>query len=78
MAAIVEGIYKEGRIELSETPAGLREGRVRVVVISQEQPATTPRYLSFGKYQVGRKSDVDDFRDAEWRGEKEFDDSNGQ
>ena len=33
MPAMVSGIYKQGKIELLEIPEGLREGRVRVMLI---------------------------------------------
>ncbi len=78
MTAILEGIYKQGRIELRETPTGMREGPVRVVLIAQDQPQPASRYLTFGKYPTGRQATLDDFREAEWHGEKEFDDPYGQ
>ncbi len=78
MTAIVAGIYKQGKVELLETPPGLREGRVRVVLIEEETPSNSPRYLTFGKYQSGPMSSLDDFKDAEWRGEAEFEDRHGQ
>jgi hypothetical protein len=78
MTAIVEGFYKQGKIELLETPAGLPEGRVRVIVIAEEQARPAPCYLTFGKYQTGSMSTLEDFQDGEWHGEEEFDDRHGQ
>lgn len=78
MAAIVAGIYKQGKVELLETPIGLREGRVRVVLIEEDKPKPPPRYLTLGKYRTGTLSTLEDFRDAEWHGEEEFDEPNGQ
>ena len=75
MTTLVMGIYKDGKIELLEKPAGLREGRVRVLVT--EEPDKTPesRCLQRGKYRgdPSRMSTLQDFEDAEWRGEEEFD-----
>jgi hypothetical protein len=72
MTAIVPGVYKQGKLELLQTPVGLREGPVRVVLI--EEGGAEPRHpLPYGKYTTGRLSTLDDFRNAEWRGEAEFD-----
>jgi hypothetical protein len=73
MARTVTGIYKDGRIELLETPTGVREGRVLVTVVEMEKNSTAPRYLVPGKYQTGRMSTEEDFKIAEWYGEDEFD-----
>lgn len=78
MTAIVEGIYKEGKIELLETPVGLREGRVRVILTEEPEQKPAPRYLQRGKYQGARMSTLDDFKEAEWHGEEEFDDLYGR
>jgi len=77
MAAIVAGVYKQGKVELLETPAGIREGPVRVVLI-EEVAKPAPQPLTFGKYRTGTPSAPEDFRAAEWRGEEEFDDLYGQ
>jgi hypothetical protein len=66
MARTVTGIYKDGRIELLETPTGVREGRVLVTVVEVEGSNTAPRYLVPGKYQTGRMSTEEDFKIAEW------------
>ncbi len=73
MTAIVAGIYKQGKLELLETPTGLRDGRVRVVLI-EEEPNPAPRYLQFGKYKGDKDTTLEDFKEAEWHGEEEFDD----
>ncbi|HZP85153.1 MAG TPA: hypothetical protein VFB21_26255 [Chthonomonadaceae bacterium] len=78
MTAIVEGIYKEGKVELLETPVGLREGRVRVILTEEPEEKPAPRYLQRGKYKGGRMSTLEDFKEAEWHGEEEFDDLYGR
>lgn len=77
MGGIVAGIYKQGRIELLETPAGIKEGRVRVVLIEDEEKAA-PQLLTFGKYQTGTPSTLEDFQTAEWRDEEQLDDLYGK
>jgi hypothetical protein len=74
---MVTGIYKDGKIELLETPAGLPEGRVRVLLMPEEQPKPAPRYLVRGKYKGEKDTTLEDFKDAEWHGEEEFDDLYG-
>jgi hypothetical protein len=78
MTAIVEGYFKQGKIELLEAPAGLPEGRVRVILIAEERPHVPPCHLTFGKYHSGRMSTPEDFKAAEWHGEEEFDAPHGQ
>jgi hypothetical protein len=77
MPAIVSGVYKDGKVELLETPVGLREGRVRVMLVEEEAPKPAPRYLEFGKYKGDKDTTLEDFKDAEWHGEEEFDDLYG-
>jgi hypothetical protein len=72
MTVVVPGIYKQGKLQLHQTPKGLREGRVRVVLIEEDIPMAEPRYLVHGKYSSGRMSTLEDFKAAEWHGEPEF------
>ena len=74
MAAMVPGIYKQGKVELLETPTGLREGRVRVMLVEVPEPKPDPQPLVFGKYSGDPDLTLEDLRDAEWQGEPEFED----
>lgn len=74
MTVTVEGVYKDGKIELLEIPKGLPEGRVRVVVVPEIATNAAPRYLVRGKYKGDKDPTLEDFREAEWHGEEEFDD----
>jgi hypothetical protein len=56
----------------------LPEGRVRVIVLAAEPTKPPARLLTFGQYPTGRMSTLDDFKDAEWHGEEEFDAPHGQ
>ena len=77
MTAVVAGIYKQGKLELLEKPVGLREGRVQVVLIEEPEPKPEPQYLVFGKYKGDYDTTLEDFKEAEWHGEEEFDDLYG-
>jgi hypothetical protein len=77
MMTVVAGYYKQGRIELLEIPEGVREGPVRVMLI-EEAAKPAPRYLVRGKYKGSKDTTLEDFKDAEWHGEEEFDALNGQ
>jgi hypothetical protein len=74
VTTLVTGIYRDGKIELLETPIGVREGRVRVLLTEDEDSKPAPRYLVRGKYKGNKDTTLDDFRDAEWHSEPEFDD----
>lgn len=64
MVSTLTGIYKDGKIELLETPAGIREGRVRVTLIEETEQKPPPQYLIPGKYNMGRFSTLEDFKEA--------------
>ena len=67
MAKTVVGVYRDGRIELLDTPACIREGRVQVTLVEIGDCGVSPRYLMPGKYQTGRMSTEEDFEMVEWR-----------
>ena len=75
MPAMVPGIYKQGKIELLEIPEGVREGRVRVMLIEDDGAKPELRYLEFGKYPGDTPPEA--FEEAEFHGEPEFDDLYG-
>jgi hypothetical protein len=72
MTAIVNGIYADGKIELLETPVGIRDGKVRVIVIEEPAAAPPSSQLKYGKYRSGPLSTEDDFALAEWHGSKSW------
>ena len=77
MAVVTSGVYKDGKIEFLEPLQGLREGRVRIILIEEEDTKPAPRYLVRGKYKGSKDITLEDFKDAEWHGEEEFDDLYG-
>lgn len=78
MASIVEGHYSQGKIELLETPVGLPEGPVRLIVIPRDQIKPPPCLLTYGKYQSAAMSTLENFKEAQWNWEKDSEDRDGQ
>ncbi len=71
MITTVEGVYKQGKIELLEMPRGLQEARVLVTFLTPTANAPPRRRMVYGQFAGARMSTEDDFRIAEWRGETE-------
>jgi hypothetical protein len=65
----VEGRYKDGKIDLAETPAGVSEAKVLITFLPTEAVPKEPRYITFGQLRVeGRPmSTEEDFKIAQWR-----------
>jgi hypothetical protein len=76
MITTVEGVYKQGKIELLEMPMGMQEGRVLVTFLAPTTNATPRRRMVYGQFAGGRMSTENNFRIAEWRGETEAPDGN--
>lgn len=75
MPASVAGIYKDGKIELLESPSGVPEGPVQVILVESGPSKPGARLLERGKYRhSGRPMSTDeDFKLAEWHGEEDLD-----
>ena len=71
MLGTVEGVYKDGKVELQEVPPGVRNARVLVVFLPEDH-ATPGQMIRFGQFK-GADFNDEDFRAAEWRGENEQD-----
>ena len=78
MTVVVEGLYQHGKIELLQAPEGIARRAIRLIMISQEPTKPPPRMLTFGMFGGGVETTLEDFKDAEWHGEEEFDDLYGQ
>ena len=72
MPTTVPGIYKQGTIELLETPTGVREGRVLVTILEDHDGQSAPRFLQFGKYSQGPMSTEQDFNIASGEGNRQI------
>lgn len=71
MITTVEGIYKQGKIELFDLPIGVHESRVLITFLPKAITPTMPRQMVYGQFKGKQMSTEDDFRLAEWRGEAE-------
>jgi len=69
----VEGVYRNGWIELKERPAGVKQARVLITFLPNEQPEPEGQILQYGKYGGVPVLNDEDFRMAEWHGEDEDD-----
>lgn len=71
MLLTIEGIFKDGKVELSETPEGLREAKVLVTFLGSAQDKPSLRMMRFGQFSGPKEkmSTEEDFRGAEWRGD---------
>jgi hypothetical protein len=71
MSITVTGIYRNGVIQLLDVPEELREGLVTVTLSQTEEQAASRPGLWYGKYSEGRMSTEEDFKIAEWPGDRE-------
>ena len=81
MLLTVEGAYRDGEIELAEIPENVEQADVLVIFLkTKKNPSTSlssvnspePRIMTFGQFTGETKTNEEDFRLAEWRGEPEF------
>ncbi len=74
MWTTVEGVYRQGTIELVERPPGVEESRVLVTFLEGPRAPGTKRPMAFGQFSGARSSTEEDFVAAEWHGEDLRDD----
>ena len=69
MLQTVEGVFRNGKVELTETPVGVDDARVLVTFLP-EAPATPARQgqTFFGAFPGDGVTNDEDFKLAEWRG----------
>ena len=72
MLLTIEGTFKNGKVELSETPQGLGEARVLVTFLGPTEARQREQMMRFGQFSGPKEkmSTEEDFRSAEWRGDK--------
>lgn len=66
MLQAVEGIYRNGVIELMETPQNIRESRVLVTFLPAD-PLQTPTLMTFGMFPGLQQSTEADFAIAQFQ-----------
>jgi len=68
MLLTVEGVYKDGRVDVAEKPVGIKQAKVLVTFLTTEtMPAH--RLIAYGQFIGKRMSSEEDFLIAEWHGE---------
>jgi hypothetical protein len=70
MPLTIEGTFKDGKVELNETPQGLREAKVLVTFLEPSRGKPHPQMMVSGQFSgpPEKMSTEEDFRSAEWRG----------
>lgn len=71
MLQAIEGIYKNGAIELAEVPQGISESRVIVTFLSGQPTPPARAIMHFGMFAGANPSTEEDFRLAAFRGDAE-------
>ena len=69
MLLTVEGIYSDGKVELTEKPTGVEHAKVLVTFLPQTGPPESVRYLRSGQFAGEHMSTEEDFSTAEWHSE---------
>lgn len=71
MLQVIEGIYKNGTIELTEVPTGISESRVIVTFLQLESTPQAMTIMQFGMFAVLNQSTQEDFQAADFRGDSD-------
>jgi hypothetical protein len=73
MLQAVEGIYRNGTIELLETPTNINESRVLITFLSSpaQQQKTTTTLITLGMFKGPQQSTEDDFILAQFQDDRE-------
>lgn len=70
MLKSVEGIYKDGTIELSEVPSDISESHVIVTFLDVQPVKDTPQNMYFGMLSTSnQQSTKEDFKIGEFHGD---------
>lgn len=69
MLQAIEGIYRNGRIELAEVPAEISESRVIVTFLEVKPSQQSGQRMRFGMFAGSNQSIEEDMRSAEFRGD---------
>lgn len=69
MLQTIQGIYRNGKIELVEIPQDITESQVFVTFLKPESVSITSQFMSFGMFSGSRQSTDADFKDADFNGD---------
>ncbi len=71
MLKAIEGIYRNGTVELTEVPTGISESRVIVTFLQAESTPQAKAIMRFGMFAGLNSSAEEDFRSAEFMGDSD-------
>jgi hypothetical protein len=66
MLQTVQGIFKNGKVELQEIPVGITESEVFVTFLNTES-STTKKQITYGMFNGSIQSTEADFQEAEYQ-----------
>lgn len=69
MLQAIEGIYRNGKIELAEVPPEISESRVIVTFLEVKPSPQSGQMMRFGMFAGSNQSTEEDMRSAEFRGD---------
>ncbi len=69
MLQTIQGIYRNGKIELAEIPQDITESQVFVTFFKPESVSLASQFMSFGMFSGSQQSTEADFKDAEFNGD---------
>ncbi len=71
MLQSIKGIYKEGKIELLETPNNLEESQVIITFLTSQPVQKEQKFMYFGMCRGTNQSSDEDFSLAEFHGDSD-------
>jgi hypothetical protein len=69
MLQTIQGIYRNGKVELAEIPKDITESQVFVTFFKPESVSRASQFMSFGMFSGSQQSTEADFKDAEFKGD---------
>ncbi|MFN6517742.1 MAG: hypothetical protein RMY29_025105 [Nostoc sp. CreGUA01] len=71
MLQSIEGVYKNGNIQLSELPSDVSESRVIVTFLEPQKVKFPKQIMQFGMFYGNKQSTEKDFQITEFHGDTE-------
>ena len=63
MLQTIQGIYRNGKVELAEIPKDITESQVFVTFFKTQSASLASQFMSFGMFSGSQQSTEADFRD---------------
>ncbi|MFK0732047.1 MAG: hypothetical protein ACFKPT_21835 [Gloeotrichia echinulata GP01] len=71
MLQSIEGVYKDGKVELTELPSDISESRVIVTFLEAKKKQQKKQIMQFGMFAGNQQSTEADFKMAEFSGDSD-------